>query len=86
MRGMLDRPEQELILVADDSQEVRERIGALLVERYQVRLVAADQALAAACEVPQPDLILLGWQDDYALCRQFKREAQTRHIPLILVT
>lgn len=86
MRGMLDRPEQELILVADDSQEVRERIGALLVERYQVRLVAADQALAAACEAPQPDLILLGWQDDYALCRQFKREAQTRHIPLILVT
>ena len=57
MRGMLDRPEQELILVADDSQEVRERIGALLVERYQVRLVAADQALAAACEAPQPDLM-----------------------------
>lgn len=86
MRGMLDRPEQELILVVDDVQEVRERIGALLVGRYQVRLVAGDEALAAACEVPQPDLILLGWQDDYALCRQFKREAQTRHIPLILVT
>jgi putative two-component system response regulator len=86
MRGMLDRPEQELILVVDDVLEVRERIGALLVGHYQVRLVAGDEALAAAREVPQPDLILLGWQDDYALCRQFKHEAQTRHIPLILVT
>ncbi|MGG2395856.1 HD domain-containing phosphohydrolase [Pseudomonas sp. SH1-B] len=86
MRGMLDRPEQELILIVDDAQDVRERLAALLVDRYQVRLVGSEEALSAACEQPQPDLVLLGWQDDYALCRQFKREPQTRHIPLILVT
>jgi len=86
MRGMLDRPEQELILVVDDAVDARQRLGALLVDRYQVKLVGSDEALHAARRKPQPDLILLGWQDDYALCRQLKIDARTRHIPLILVT
>jgi putative two-component system response regulator len=86
MRGMLDRSEQELILVVDDAVDSRQRLGALLVDRYQVKLVGSDEALQAARSKPQPDLILLGWQDDYALCRQLKIDARTRHIPLILVT
>ncbi|AVO52332.1 HD domain-containing phosphohydrolase [Ectopseudomonas mendocina] len=86
MRGMLDRSEQELILVVDDAVDSRQRLGALLVDRYQVKLVGSDEALQAARSKPQPDLILLGWQDDYALCRQIKIDARTRHIPLILVT
>ena len=36
MRGMLDRPEQELILVVDDAVDARQRLGALLADRYQV--------------------------------------------------
>lgn len=86
MRGMLDRPEQELILVVDDALDARQRLGALLLDRYQVKLVGTDEALHVARMKPQPDLILLGWQDDYALCRQLKIDARTRHIPLILVT
>ncbi|MDU9406784.1 HD domain-containing phosphohydrolase [Pseudomonas sp. zfem001] len=86
MRGMLDRPEQELILVVDDAVDARQRLGALLVDRYQVRLVGSEEALHAARSRPQPDLILLDWQDDYALCRRFRTDPQTRHIPLILVT
>lgn len=86
MRGMLDRPEQELILVVDDSVDARQRLGALLVDCYQVRLVASEDALHAARARPQPDLILLDWQDDYALCRALRTDPQTRHIPLILVT
>lgn len=86
MRGMLDRPEQELILVVDDAADTRQRLGALLIDRYQVRLVGNEAALAAARSQPQPDLILLGWQEDYALCRALKSDPQTRHVPLILVT
>ena len=86
MRRMLDRPEQELILVVDDAVDVRQRLGALLADRYQVSLVGNDEALQAARAQPQPDLILLGWQDDYALCRKLCGDLQTRHIPLILVT
>ena len=48
MRGMLDRPEQELILGVDDSVDARQRLGALLVDRYQVRLVGNEEALHAA--------------------------------------
>ena len=33
MRGMLDRPEQELILVVDEAMEARQRLGALLKGR-----------------------------------------------------
>ena len=86
MRGMLDRPEQELILVVEDAVDARQRLGALLADRYQVRLVGSEEALQAARSRPQPDLILLGWQDDYALCRGLRTDPQTRHIPLILVT
>ena len=86
MRGMLDRPEQELILVVDDAVDARQRLGALLVDRYQVRLVGSEEALHAARSRPQPDLILLDWQNDYALCRGLSTDPQTRHIPLILIT
>lgn len=86
MTEMLDRPEQELILVVDDAVDTRQRIGALLADLYQVRLVANHEALEAVRENPIPDLILLGWHDDYTLCRQFKNDPQTLDIPLILVT
>ncbi len=86
MRGMLDRPEQELILVVEDAVDACQRLGALLADRYQVRLVGSGEALHAARSRPQPDLILLGWQDDYVLCRGLRTDPQTRHIPLILVT
>ena len=66
--------------------DARQRLGALLADRYQVSLVGNDEALQAARAQPQPDLILLGWQDDYALCRKLCGDPQTRHIPLILVT
>ena len=86
MRGMLDRPEQELILVVDDAMDVRQRLATLLADRYQLRLVGHQDALAAARARPQADLILLGWQEDYALCRELRSDPQTSHIPLILVT
>ena len=75
-----------MILVVDDAVYGRQRLGALMVDRYQVRLVGNEEALQAARARPQPDLILLNWQDDYALCRELKSGPQTRYIPLILVT
>lgn len=86
MKAILDRPEHELILVVDDAMETSQRIASVLVERYQVRISDSQGALQSARTSPQPDLILLGWQDGYALCRQFKEDPQTATIPLILVT
>ncbi|GIZ11638.1 HD-GYP domain-containing protein [Pseudomonas sp. NCCP-436] len=86
MQDMLDRPERELILVVDESQEARQKLGLLLMEHYQIRLTSEREALAKAREMPLPDLILLGLYSDYYLCRLLKSDPLLRDIPLILVT
>ena len=79
-----------LILVVDDTAELREFLYAILSEHYQV-LAAADGAegLRLARE-HLPDLILsdvmMPELDGYEFCRRMKGDPATARIPFVLLT
>ena len=91
MVEMLDRPEQELILVVDDNPDNLQLISELLLDRYRLKVAGnGAKALRIAQGSPRPDLILLDIMmpemDGYEVCRRLKAEPQTRDIPLIFLT
>ncbi|ERI53878.1 response regulator [Pseudomonas sp. AOB-7] len=91
MVEMLDRPEQEMILVVDDTPDNLQLISELLIDRYRVKVANnGAKALRIAQGSPAPDLILLDIMmpemDGYEVCRRLKADPQTRDIPLIFLT
>lgn len=81
---------REIILVVEDSADVRDYIRGALETEYQV-IEAADgrEGIQKAQEVI-PDLvisdIMMPGIDGYELCRQLKNDVATSHIPIILLT
>ena len=80
-----------LILVADDSEDIRNLFGIMLKSKYDVRFaVNSDETLAAADTDPLPDLILLDIEmphlDGYEVCARLKANPALAHIPVIFVT
>ena len=91
MDSMLDRPEQELILVVDDQPDNLMLMSELLMDRYQVRVASSGaKALRLVQSDPRPDLVLLDIMmpemDGYEVCRQLKGDPATRDIPVIFLT
>ncbi|QRY81376.1 two-component system response regulator [Pseudomonas sp. PDNC002] len=91
MDSMLDRPEQELILVVDDQPDNLMLMSELLMDRYQVRVASSGaKALRLVQSDPRPDLVLLDIMmpemDGYEVCRQLKADPLTRDIPVIFLT
>lgn len=91
MNSILDRSEQEIVLVVDDLPDNLELLSDLLLDRYRVRAASSGaKALAIARSAPQPDLILLDVMmpelDGYEVCRQLKADPATRNIPVIFLT
>jgi len=86
--GAARRP---LVLVVDDSEDIRALLGTLLKRRYEVR-VAADghEALTAAAKLPHPDLILLDVEmpgkSGHDVCALLKTDPATAPIPVIFIT
>jgi putative two-component system response regulator len=85
---MSQRP---LILVADDSEDIRNLFGIMLKSKYDVRYaVNSDETLAGADTDPLPDLILLDVEmpelDGYEVCTRLKANPALAHIPVIFVT
>ncbi|KFF33171.1 chemotaxis protein CheY [Pseudomonas aeruginosa VRFPA01] len=84
MESMLDRSEQELVLVVDDTPDNLLLMRELLEERYRVR--TADSGTAGL----RPDLILLDvsmpGMDGYEVCQRLKADPLTRDIPLMFLT
>lgn len=79
------------ILVVDDIEANVRLLQAKLEAEYYEVLTASDGpsglALAAA---EQPDIVLLDvmmpGMDGFAVCRRLKEDAETRHIPVVLLT
>ncbi|SDO83124.1 response regulator [Pseudomonas jinjuensis] len=91
MESILDRSEQEVILVVDDQPGILVATSELLRQRYRVETVGSGgEALLRAAMDPQPDLILLDilmpGMDGYEVCRQLKADPRTCDIPVIFLT
>ena len=91
MVEILDRPEQEMVLVVDDTPDNLQLISELLMDRYRVKVANnGAKALRVAQASPAPDLILLDIMmpemDGYEVCRQLKANPQTCGIPVIFLT
>jgi putative two-component system response regulator len=79
------------ILVADDSEDIRNLFGVMLKKHYDVKFATnSDEALAAADTDPLPDLILLDVEmpsmNGYDVCKTLKANPALSHIPIIFVT
>ena len=80
-----------LILVADDSEDIRNLLGMMLKPKYDLRFAAnSDQALAGADTDPLPDLILLDVDmptiDGFEVCARLKANPALAEIPVVFVT
>src|SRR5471032_1946283 len=83
--NMARRP---VILVADDSEDIRNLFGIMLKKNYDVKFaVNSDETLAGADTDPLPDLILLDIEmpelDGYEVCARLKANPALSHIPVI---
>ncbi|WP_170061790.1 two-component regulator propeller domain-containing protein [Hymenobacter chitinivorans] len=84
--------EAEVVLVVDDSLEVREFVrAALATEGYRIVTAASgpEAAQLAAELVPSlvvSDVMMPPSFDGFELCRQLKTAVSTSHIPVVLLT
>ena len=81
-----------LILIVEDSPTQAQKTGSILKVLYgmQVVIVANGiEALRAAVQ-HRPDLIILDvnlpGMDGYQVCKRLKRDTNTAHIPVIMLT
>jgi DNA-binding response OmpR family regulator len=78
------------ILIADDDKAIVDSIGAILdISGYEVLKVPDGTSVLDAVKA-LPDLILLDIQmpghNGQTVCRQLKRQASTKDIPVIIVS
>jgi CheY-like chemotaxis protein len=81
---------QKTILIADDDQAIVESLTAVLDHSgYEVLKVNDGTSVMQAIKA-QPDLILLDIQmpghDGQTVCKQLKRQASTKDIPVMFVS
>jgi len=81
---------QELVLVIEDNDDVRDFIVSSLQAHYQVvTAVNGEEGISKALEIV-PDLIItdvmMPVKDGIEVCRTLKEEEKTSHIPIIMLT
>jgi putative two-component system response regulator len=91
MVEMLDRPDQPLVLLVDDTPENLELMSELLADSYRIKVANnGAKALRIAAGSQQPDLILLDIMmpemDGYEVCRLLKQNPATADIPVVFLT
>ncbi len=83
--------EKKKILLADDEEDIRTIVRALLESEGHTVILAYD-GLAAIdlARSEQPDLILLDVMmpvaDGYEVCTRLRAESETKHIPIIMLS
>jgi putative two-component system response regulator len=81
----------ERILIVDDEAAVRDGLQLLLQKQgYEVRAAANGDTALSECSSFHPDLILLDvmmpGRDGFTVCHEIKSRAETRLIPVVLIT
>ncbi|MSQ55350.1 MAG: response regulator [Betaproteobacteria bacterium] len=84
-------PRQPVVLVVDDSEDIRSLVVAILGKEYVVKVAADARAgLKLALDKPQPDLILLDvvmpGHNGFEVCKLLKGNPATLGIPVIFLT
>lgn len=79
------------ILLIEDDEDIQELVAFHLgKEGYSVQTVASGEAAMEAAKKSTPDLILLDLMlpgiDGLQVCRNFRSEQKTRHIPIVMLT
>lgn len=86
----LEPTSQPTILVIDDEPAVRRVLASILSLRYRVVTASRGVQIAEFLEQYHPDLIildvLLPWLTGFDLCRLLKEKAESRNIPILLLT
>lgn len=87
---MLDRPDQPLVLVVDDTPENLTLMSELLAGSYRVKVANHGAKGLSIAAQSLPDLILLDIMmpeiDGYEVCRRLKADPATAEIPVIFLT
>jgi PAS domain S-box-containing protein len=78
------------VLVADDNADMREYVGRLLREQYDVLLAGNGEEALRLARQGQVDLVLsdvmMPQLDGFGLLRQLRRDPETERLPVILLT
>jgi PAS domain S-box-containing protein len=78
------------ILLVDDNADMRDYVGRLLSQQYQVEAVSDGLAALAAIRQQQPDLVLTDVMmpnlDGFGLLQALRSDSQTREVPIILLS
>jgi len=84
----IERQSQSLLIVDDYSSDLQ-LLQEVFAEDYQVLIANNVEAALNLCKVNLPDLILIDMDmpalDGYELCRRFKFDKTTTHIPIIFL-
>jgi PAS domain S-box-containing protein len=79
-----------IILIADDNADMRQYLGRLLAEKYQVITAPDGWAALVAIHSSRPDLILTDVMmpnlDGFGLLRELRSKPETQTIPIIVLS
>ncbi len=78
------------ILLVDDNADMREYVGRLLAERWQVETAADGAAGLELARARPPDLVLtdvmMPGLDGFGLLRELRADERTRNVPVIILS
>src|SRR6202012_2279183 len=81
---------KELVLLADDNNDMRDYVRRLLAERYQVEAVSDGQAALEAAWRRRPDLILSDVMmpdlDGFGLLQALRNDPKLSDVPVIMLS
>ena len=85
------KPEQTLVMVADDSKVVRVKTSRLLAaHHYRISLAENGEAALRLIEAEPPQLLITDVEmpgiDGFELTRRVRSNPHTAHIPIIMIT
>lgn len=80
------------ILIADDDQDIRDSLKAILETRQYTVITAANREEGMEkVKAEKPDLLILDvmmktWQDGFEMSRELKKNSQFKNIPILMLT